>query len=106
MSSSIEYVRAGKLRALAVTTATRSEALPDLPVVADFLPGFEGSYWCGVVLPNTPVQIIDKLNREINAGLGDPKMKARIADLGARCFPVRRPTSVSSSPKTRQSWPR
>jgi tripartite-type tricarboxylate transporter receptor subunit TctC len=66
-----------------VTTAMRSEALPDLPIVADFLPGFEASYWCGVGLPrNAPVEIIDKLNREINAGLADPGMKARFADLG------------------------
>jgi tripartite-type tricarboxylate transporter receptor subunit TctC len=88
MSSSIEYVRTGKLRALAVTSATRSEALPDVPVVADFLPGFEGSYWCGIVLPkNTPIQRIEKLNREINAGLADPKLKARIADLGGTVLP-------------------
>ncbi len=88
MSSSIEYVKAGKLRALAVTSATRSEALPDLPVVADFLPGFEGSYWCGVVVPrNVPVEVINTLNREINAGLAAPKMKARIADLGGTVLP-------------------
>jgi tripartite-type tricarboxylate transporter receptor subunit TctC len=83
LSSSIAYLKAGLLRALAVTTVTRSEALPDLPVVADFLPGFEASYWCGVGLPkNAPVEIIDKLNKEINAGLADPGMKARFADLG------------------------
>jgi tripartite-type tricarboxylate transporter receptor subunit TctC len=88
LSSSIEYIKAGSLRALAVTTATRSEALPDLPVVADFLPGFEASYWCGLGMPkNAPVQIIDKLNREINAGLADPKMKARFADLGGTLLP-------------------
>ena len=88
LSSSIEHIRAGSLRALAVTTATRSEALPDLPVVADFLPGFEASYWCGVGMPkNAPVQVIDKLNREINAGLADPRMKARFADLGGTVLP-------------------
>ena len=88
MLSSMEYIKAGKLRALAVTTSTHSEALPDLPVVADFLPGFEASFWCGVVLPkNTPVQIIDKLNYEINAGLADPKMRARFADLGGTGIP-------------------
>jgi tripartite-type tricarboxylate transporter receptor subunit TctC len=83
LSSSIAYIKAGSLCALAVTTAMRSEALPELPVVADFLPGFAASYWCGVGLPrNAPVEIIDKLNREINAGLADPGMKARFADLG------------------------
>jgi tripartite-type tricarboxylate transporter receptor subunit TctC len=88
LSSSIEHIRAGSLRALAVTTATRSEALPDLPVVADFLPGFEASYWCGVGVPkNAPVQVIEKLNREINAGLADPRMKARFADLGGTVLP-------------------
>ena len=79
----IEYIRANKLRALAVTTAARSEALPDLPTVGDFLPGYEASTWLGVGAPkNTPVEIVDKLNAEINAALADPKIKARIADLG------------------------
>jgi tripartite-type tricarboxylate transporter receptor subunit TctC len=83
MPSAIEYVRSGKLRALAVTTATRSEALPDLPTVADVLPGYEASTWYGVGAPrNTPFEIIAKLNSEINAALADPKMKARFADLG------------------------
>jgi tripartite-type tricarboxylate transporter receptor subunit TctC len=83
-SISIEHVRAGKLRALAVTTATRSEALPDVPTVGDFLPGFEASVWLGVGAPkNTPAEIIDKLNKEVNAGLADPKMRARLADLGS-----------------------
>ena len=82
-SSSIEHIRAGKLRALAVTTATRSEALPDIPTVGDFVPGYEASAWFGVGAPkNTPAEIIDKLNKEINAALADPKMKARLADLG------------------------
>jgi tripartite-type tricarboxylate transporter receptor subunit TctC len=84
MASSIEYIRAGKLRSLAVTTATRSEALPDIPTVADFVPGYDASDWFGLGAPkNTPTEIIDKLNREINAGLADPKLKARLADLGA-----------------------
>src|SRR5262245_10692891 len=88
MSSSIEYVRTGKLRALAVTTVMRSEALPDLPTVAEFVPGYEASYWAGLGAPkNTPVDIVDKLNKEINAGLVDPKLKARFADLGAAAFP-------------------
>jgi tripartite-type tricarboxylate transporter receptor subunit TctC len=83
MPSSIEYIRAGRLRPLAVTTATRSEVLPDIPTVGDFLPAFEASTWFGVGTPkNTPSEIVDKLNKEINAGLADPKIKARIADLG------------------------
>ena len=83
MSSSIEHIRAGKLRALAVTTATRSEALPDIPTVGDFVPGYEASSWFGVGAPrNTPTEIVDKLNNEINAALADPKIKARLADLG------------------------
>ena len=82
--TSIEYIRAGKLRALAVTTATRSEALPDVPTVGDFLSGFEASVWLGVGAPkNTPAEIIDRLNKEINAGLADPKIKGHITDLGA-----------------------
>ena len=80
---SIEHVRTGKLRALAVTTAKRSEVLPDIPTVGDFLPGFEASVWFGIGAPkNTPVEIVDKLNKEINAGLADSKMRARFADLG------------------------
>jgi tripartite-type tricarboxylate transporter receptor subunit TctC len=81
--SSIEYVRAGRLRALAVTTATRSETLPDLPTVGEFVPGYEASTWFGVGAPQaTPAEIVEKLNKEINAGLADPKIKARLADLG------------------------
>jgi len=82
--SSIQYLRTGKLRALAVTTATRSEVLPEIPTLSDFLPGYEASFWGGFCAPKgTPAEIVDKLNKEINAGLADPKMKARIADLGA-----------------------
>jgi tripartite-type tricarboxylate transporter receptor subunit TctC len=82
-ASSIEYIRAGKLRALAVTTAMRSETLPDIPTVAEFVPGYEASAWFGVGAPrNTPAEIVDKLNTEINASLGDPKLKARLVDLG------------------------
>jgi tripartite-type tricarboxylate transporter receptor subunit TctC len=82
-SSSIEYIRSGKLRALAVTTSTRSEALPDIPTLSDFVPGYEASSWYGIGAPkNTPPDIVDKLNKEINAGLADPKIKARFADLG------------------------
>jgi tripartite-type tricarboxylate transporter receptor subunit TctC len=83
MPSSIAYIRAGKLRALALTTATRSEALPDLPTVGEFVPGYEASGWYGIGAPrNTPVELIDKLNKEINAGLADPKLRARLADVG------------------------
>jgi tripartite-type tricarboxylate transporter receptor subunit TctC len=81
--SSIEYIRAGRLRALAVTTATRSDALPNVPTVGEFVPGYEASGWFGIGAPkNTPSEIIDKLNKEINAGLADPKIKARLVDLG------------------------
>ena len=83
IASSIAYIRAGKLRALAVTTATRSATLPDVPTVAEFVPGYEASGWFGLGAPkNTPTQIIDKLNKEVNAALVDPNMTARIADLG------------------------
>jgi tripartite-type tricarboxylate transporter receptor subunit TctC len=83
MTTSIEYIRAGKLRALAVTTTTRSEALPDIPTVGEFVPGYESSGWYGLGAPkNTPVEIIEKLNKEINAALADPKMQARLAHLG------------------------
>jgi tripartite-type tricarboxylate transporter receptor subunit TctC len=86
--SSIQYVRAGKVRALAVTTATHSEVLPDIPSLGEFLPGYEASFWGGFCAPKgTPVEIVDKLNKEINAGLADPKIKARIADLGATSLP-------------------
>jgi tripartite-type tricarboxylate transporter receptor subunit TctC len=83
MSSSIEYIRAGKFRALAVTTATRSEILPEIPTVAEFVPGYEASGWFGIGAPgNTPVEIVHKLNMKINAGLADPKIKMRLVDLG------------------------
>jgi tripartite-type tricarboxylate transporter receptor subunit TctC len=81
-ASSIEYIRAGTLRGLAVTSAARSQALPDLPTVGDFLPGFEASLVYGLGVPkNTPPEIVDKLNKEINAALADPNVKARLADL-------------------------
>ena len=81
--ASIEYIRTGRLRALAVTTATRSDALPDIPTVAEFVPGYEASSWYGVGAPKaTPAEIVEKLNKEINAGLADAKLKARLADLG------------------------
>jgi len=83
MPPSIEHIRSGKLRALGVTSAGRSQALPDIPSVSDFVPGYEASQWHGIGVPkNTPSEIIDKLNKEINASLVDLKMKARLADLG------------------------
>jgi len=83
VASSIEYIKTGKLRALAVTTATRSEALPDLPTIGDFVPGYEESNWWGFGAPrNTPPAVVDRLNQEINAALADPRIKARLAELG------------------------
>jgi tripartite-type tricarboxylate transporter receptor subunit TctC len=91
VTESIEYIKASKLRALAVTTATRSELLPNIPIMSDFVPGYEAYQWYGVGVPrNTSVGIIDKLNKEINAALVDPKIKARLADLGG--------TVIASSP--------
>jgi tripartite-type tricarboxylate transporter receptor subunit TctC len=84
---SVEYVRSGKLRALAVTTATRSQALPDVPVIADAVPGYQASAWYGIGAPKgTPTEIVDKLNAEINAGLADPKLSARLTELGSVPF--------------------
>jgi tripartite-type tricarboxylate transporter receptor subunit TctC len=88
MTSSIESIRAGKLRALAVTTAHRSEALPEVPTVGDFVPGYEVSTWLGVGAPrNTPGEIVEQLNKEINAALADPRMTTRFAELGGTPFP-------------------
>jgi tripartite-type tricarboxylate transporter receptor subunit TctC len=85
MPSSIEHIRAGRLRPLAVTANTRWQGLPDIPTVGDFVPGFETSAWAGIGAPkNTPAEIIDQLNRQINAVLADPKIKARFADLGGQ----------------------
>jgi tripartite-type tricarboxylate transporter receptor subunit TctC len=87
--SSIEYIKADKLRALAVTSATRSEVLPDIPTVGDFVPGYEASSWTGIFAPkDTPAEIVDRLNKEINAALADPKMKAQFAILGAERMPM------------------
>jgi tripartite-type tricarboxylate transporter receptor subunit TctC len=88
LPAATEYLKADRLRVLAVTTATRSEALPDIPTMSEFFPGYEASQWYGVGVPkNTPAEIIDKLNKEINAGLADAKMKARLADLGGTVLP-------------------
>jgi tripartite-type tricarboxylate transporter receptor subunit TctC len=89
--ASIQHIRAGKIRALAVTTSTRSELLPDLPTVADFVPGYESSTWYGIGAPKrTPAEIIERLNVEINAALSDPRLRARLADLGG--------TAIGGSP--------
>src|SRR5215468_3812828 len=88
LPAAIEYIRAGKLRALAVTTATRFEGAPDIPTVGDAVPGYEASQWYGVGAPkNTPVEIVNKLNKEINAGLVNPKLRAQLADLGGTLLP-------------------
>jgi tripartite-type tricarboxylate transporter receptor subunit TctC len=88
LQPSIPHIKAGKLRALAVTTATRSDALPDVPTIADFVPGYEASTWNGVCAPKgTPAEIVDRLNKEINAGLADPKFKGRLAEMGAWALP-------------------
>src|SRR6516165_7574587 len=88
LPESIGYIRAGSLRPLAVTTATRLPGLPDIPTVGEFVPGYEASTWWGVGAPrNTPVEVINKLNREINEALADPNIKARLADLGGTVLP-------------------
>ena len=87
LTETIGYIKSGKLRALAVTTAARSNVLPGIPTMGEFVPGYEASAWVGIGAPkNTPTEIIDKLNADINAGLTDPKLKARFADLGATVF--------------------
>ena len=88
LPASIELIRAGKLRALAVTSATRSQAMPELPTVADVLPGYEASAWYGIAAPaGTPADIVERLNKELNAAFADPRMKARIAELGGTPLP-------------------
>jgi tripartite-type tricarboxylate transporter receptor subunit TctC len=88
MPTSIEHIKGGRLRALAVTTASRWPALPDIPTVAEFVPGYEASTWTGVGAPRgTPAEIVDRLNKEINAGLADPRVKAQLFDLGGTVLP-------------------
>jgi tripartite-type tricarboxylate transporter receptor subunit TctC len=85
---SIEYIKTGKLPVLAVTTAARSEILPDIPTMGEFVPGYEASAFFGIGAPrNTPAAIVDKLNKEINAGLVDPKLKAKLTELGGSVLP-------------------
>jgi len=105
--ASIEYIKAGRLRALAVTTATRWDALPDIPTVGEFVPGYEASTWYGVGAPKaTAAEIIDKLNREINAALADPKVKAQLADLGSPALAGSPADFGSSSPTKPRSGAR
>jgi tripartite-type tricarboxylate transporter receptor subunit TctC len=88
VTTAIEYIRSGKLRALAVTSAKRQEALPEIAPMADFLPGYEAIGWFGLFAPrNTPVEVVSRLNKEVNAALSDPKIKARLADLGGEPLP-------------------
>jgi len=102
--ASIKHIRSGELRPLAVTAATRLEALPDVPTVGDFVPGYEVSSVLGLGAPkDTSAEVIERLNKEINAGLTDSKIKARIAEEGARSLRSRPPSSASSSPKRPRS---
>jgi tripartite-type tricarboxylate transporter receptor subunit TctC len=88
LPAAVEYIKADKLRALAVTTAMRFEGMPDVPTVGDTVPNYDASQWYGIGAPkNTPGEVVDKLNEEINAALADPKMKARLADLGGTVLP-------------------
>jgi tripartite-type tricarboxylate transporter receptor subunit TctC len=105
LPASIEFIRAGRLRPLAVTTAMRSEALPNVPTMREFLPGFEASAWNAVGVPaGTPADIVDKLNKEINAGLADPKIRARIAELGATVFAGSPPEVGELIAKETEKW--
>ncbi len=107
MPASLGYIRAGKLGALAVTTAKRQELLPDVPTVGEFLPGYEARGWYGVVVPKaTPMDIVEKLNKEINAALANPNMKKRLTDWDVRCSRVPPPTLTSSSPRKPRNGPR
>jgi tripartite-type tricarboxylate transporter receptor subunit TctC len=105
LSSSIEHIRTGRLRALAVTTASRSDRLPDVPSMGEFVPGYETSFWCGIGAPkNTPAEIVDRLTNEINAGLADPKMKERLTDLGATVIAGSRTDFVKLIAEETEKW--
>jgi tripartite-type tricarboxylate transporter receptor subunit TctC len=105
LPTSLEYIRAGKVRALAVTTATRSEAVPELPTVSEFVPGYEVSSWFAIGAPKgTPAEIVDKLNSEINAGLADPKIKARIADMSSVPLPLTPPELGKLIAEETEKW--
>src|SRR5262249_34299722 len=104
---SIEHIRGGRLRALAVTGAARSDVLPDIPTVGDFVPGYESSGWHGVAAPkNTPTEIIDKLNKEINVALTNPGSRHELPILAVRCLRAQLPTSANSSSRKRRNGPR
>jgi len=105
MPSTIEYVKAGKLLALAVTTALRSQVLPDIPTVGESVPGYEATNWNGIGAPrDTPVAIIETLNNEINAGLADSRMKERFAALGASPFPISPPAFAIFIAEETDKW--
>ena len=107
MASSIEHIRSGKLRPLAVTAKIHVDALPGVPTLAEFLPGFEASVWFGIGAPkNTPIDVIDRLNMEIQASFADPKMKAQLAGLGAIPMSMTPADLAGSSPKRPRSGPR
>jgi tripartite-type tricarboxylate transporter receptor subunit TctC len=103
--SSVEHITAGRLRALGVTTATRLEVVPDVPTVDEFVPGYEVSDWTGIGVPrNTPAEIVDKLGMEVNAALGDPKMQARLADLGSVLMPMSNTDFVKLIADETEKW--
>ncbi len=105
VTSSIEYIRAGRLRPLGVTTATRYDVLPDVPPIADFVPGYEASGWGGIGAPaNTPAEVLDRLHDEINAGLADPALSARLADLGAPPFVTSRAVFTKLIEADTEKW--
>jgi tripartite-type tricarboxylate transporter receptor subunit TctC len=107
LPGAIAYIRAGKLRALAVTSAMRQEVLPDIPTVAEFVPGYEATAWFGIGAPkNTPSEIVETLNKEINAALADPKLRQRLRSSAARRSPARLRTSANSSARTSRGGPR
>jgi tripartite-type tricarboxylate transporter receptor subunit TctC len=105
VASSIEYIRAGKVRPLGVTTAARYDVMPDVPPISDFVPGYEASGWGGIGAPaNTPADILDKLHDEINAGLADPALTARLADLGAPPFATSRAAFTELIEADTEKW--
>ena len=104
VSKSIQHIQAGKLRALAVTTAARLDVLPDVPTVAEFVPGHEASGFAGIGVPEHPVEIIDRLNKELNAGLADSKVKARIVELGGTVLGARLRSSATILSEATEKW--
>jgi tripartite-type tricarboxylate transporter receptor subunit TctC len=107
LPGSIEYIRVNRLRPLAITSATRSPALPEIPVIGDFVSGLETSGWFGIVAPKTtPTGIIERLNKEINAALADPTIRVRFLISAQRWFPARPPSSASSSPTIHRNGPK